>query len=123
MTTRAEGGQLETMRWLRSNGGGWDADACAEAAKGGHLKLLKWLRSRGCPWNEKTAENAAREGHVHVLSWALGNGAPFDAKSVKEALLAEARGEEDRRRRAAFLNRAFRERRVFRASASGASAA
>jgi hypothetical protein len=109
------------MRWLRSNGGGWDADACAEAAKGGHLKLLKWLRSKGCPWNEKTAENAAREGHVHVLSWALGNGAPFDAKSVKEAFLADARGEEDRRRRVEVLNRAFRERRA--GGASGASAA
>jgi hypothetical protein len=74
------------MRWLRANGGGWDADACAEAAKGGHLRLLKWLRSKGCPWNEQTATNAALEGHLHVLSWALMNGAPSDAKAVRDAL-------------------------------------
>jgi hypothetical protein len=77
------------MRWLRANGGGWDADACAEAAKGGHLRLLKWLRSKGCPWNEQTATNAALAGHYHVLSWALRNGAPFDAKAVKGAVLDE----------------------------------
>ena len=81
--------QNAVLWWLRANGGGWDADACAEAAKGGNLRLLKWMRSKGCPWNEKTAENAAREMRVPVLSWAFRNGAPFDAKAVKGAVLDE----------------------------------
>merc|ERR1711934_735087 len=49
----ARGGQLETLKWLRSKGCPWDEDACAGAAESGHLEMVKWLRSEGCPWDAR----------------------------------------------------------------------
>ncbi len=37
------------------------------AAEGGHLEVLLWVQSQGCPWNENTCAKAAREGHLEVL--------------------------------------------------------
>ncbi len=51
MTSRciAFSGNLELLKWVRSNGCPWDDDTCFYAAYGGHLKVLKWARSNGCP--------------------------------------------------------------------------
>ena len=72
-----ECGNLEIMKWLKSEGCPWDASACSGAAKGGHLETLKWLRSEGCPWDERTCERAASRGHLDVLRWAIDNGCPY----------------------------------------------
>ena len=61
------GGHLETLKWLRSEGYPWDEASCNLGAKGGHLEVLKWLRSQGCPWDECACWWAARGGHLDVL--------------------------------------------------------
>ena len=43
-----EGGHMETVRWLKSEGCPWNVWACITAAEGGHLEILKWLRREGC---------------------------------------------------------------------------
>jgi len=49
---------------------------CANAAEGGHLETLKWLRGHDCPWDVRTVEQATAAGHDDVLQWALDNGCP-----------------------------------------------
>ena len=73
-----KGGHLEIMKWLRSEGCGWDWKECAHAAAGGHMEALKWLRGEGCPWNERTCNLAAGYGHLDVLRWAIDNGCPYE---------------------------------------------
>ena len=53
-----------------------DAETCASAAEGGHLETLKWLRSQGCPWDADTLAMAANNNHEHVLQWAVAMGCP-----------------------------------------------
>ena len=38
----------------------------ARAAQGGQLETLKWLREAGCPWDGITTQCAAQEGHIGV---------------------------------------------------------
>ena len=74
MWSAAGGGQLEILKWLRSEGCPWDASACAGAAKCGHLEVLKWLRSEGCPWDSSTWFSAAES----TREWLKENGYPQD---------------------------------------------
>jgi hypothetical protein len=41
----AKGGHLDTLKWIRSNGGKWTSAAAQLAAKSGHLETLKWIRA------------------------------------------------------------------------------
>ena len=50
---------------------------CSSAAEGGHLEVLKWLRSQGCPWDESACAYAAEGGHLDVLEWAIDTGCPY----------------------------------------------
>ena len=50
----AERGDLEMLRWLRSEGCPWNEETCTAAASEGHLDVLKYLHENGCPWNEET---------------------------------------------------------------------
>ena len=79
---------METLKWLRSKGCPWDADACTFAAEGGHLDVLKWLRSEGCLWDAYACQHAATYGHLDVLQWAIDNGCPYDKThwSIRSAL-------------------------------------
>ena len=74
----AMSGNLEVLKWARSNGCPWDVITCSFAAKNGHLEVLKWARSNDCPWDEYTCRNAARNGHLEVLKWARSNGCPWN---------------------------------------------
>ena len=76
----AEGGHLEILTLLRSEGCPWNAETCWKAAREGHLEALKWLRSQDppCPWEDTTCYWAAWGGHVDVLKWwAIDNGCPY----------------------------------------------
>ena len=65
-------GHLEVLKWLRSEGCPWSADACSDAASGGNFEALKWLRSEGFPWDEAHTLAAAEQGgHLDVIEWAL----------------------------------------------------
>ena len=86
-SSQAEGGQLETLKWLRSEGCPWDASACTYAAMGGHLEILKWLRSGGCPWNESACARAAERGHLDVLKWLRSEGCPWGEETCQGAAM------------------------------------
>ena len=58
------GGNLETLKWLRSKGCPWSRWACSSAAKHGHLEILKWLRSEGCPWDADACTEVKQRGLV-----------------------------------------------------------
>jgi len=85
-SSQAEGGQLETLKWLRSEGCPWDARACKGAAYGGHLDVLKWLRSEGCPGNARACRRAALGGHFEILRWLRSEGCPCDAEACHLAV-------------------------------------
>ena len=42
-----ENGYLETLKWIRANGGEWTLNAADSAAADGHLETLKWIRANG----------------------------------------------------------------------------
>ena len=71
-----QGGNLEVIKWLRSEDCPWNEWACAGAAKGGHLEILKWLRSEGFPWDEDACSGAAMNGHLEILKWLKSEGCP-----------------------------------------------
>ena len=77
----AKAGHLEVLKWLRSEGCPWDEHTCAGAAEKGHLEVLKWLRSEGCPWNEEACARAIKGGHLEILKWLRSEGCPWDASA------------------------------------------
>ena len=79
------GGNLETLKWLRSKGCPWSGWACSSAAKHGHLEILKWLRSEGCPWDEGTFTAAVERGHLQMLKWLRSKGCPWDGWACEYA--------------------------------------
>ena len=97
---------MEALKWLRSEGCPWDAEACIHAAAlHGHLDVLKYLHENGCPWDWRTCAWAAEEGHLDVLKYLHENGCPWEeevypyfSKSVREWLKEKGlrfRGEYD----------------------------
>jgi hypothetical protein len=70
----AKGGHLETMKWIRANGGEWTYWAANWAAEGGHLETLKWIRANGGEWTNWAANWAASNGHLETLKWIRTNG-------------------------------------------------
>lgn len=80
----AEGGQIETLEWLRNNGFEWENLTCSGAAKGGHLDVLKWLRSEGCPWNNDVYMQAAKNGYIDIVKWAYANGLTSESSNLCE---------------------------------------
>ena len=70
----AENGHLETLKWIRANGGEWTTYAANWAAKNGHLETLKWIRANGGEWTTDAADNAAENGHLETLQWIRDNG-------------------------------------------------
>merc|ERR1719331_2788212 len=71
------GGNLEALKWLRSEGCPWDEGTFAAAAERGHLEVVKWLRSEGCPRIDREAcAVAAEHGHLEVVKWLRSEGCP-----------------------------------------------
>jgi hypothetical protein len=44
-------GNLDILKWARSNNYFWDSYTLKCAAKNGHIDVLKWAKSNGCSWN------------------------------------------------------------------------
>jgi hypothetical protein len=70
----ARNGHLETLKWIRANGGGWTHWAADRAAENGHLETLKWIRANGGEWTDLAADRAAEYGHLETLQWIRANG-------------------------------------------------
>ena len=49
-----------------NNESAWDESACSQAAEGGHLEILEWLRSEGCRWDE---ERCRTLGEPNIVRW------------------------------------------------------
>jgi hypothetical protein len=70
----AADGRLETLKWVRANGGEWTSLAADWAAQNGHLETLKWIRVNGGEWILLAANWAAQNGHLETLKWIRANG-------------------------------------------------
>ena len=70
ISSAAEQGNLEMVKYCVANEcpiTGW---ACAEAAGNGHLEVLKYLREEvKAPWDSWTTSLAAENGHLHILEY------------------------------------------------------
>ena len=90
----AEGGQLETLKWLRSQGCLWNAKTIwASAARSGSIDLVAYLKfEQKVPWGDFLL-GVAKAGHLHVLQWARRNGCPWGKSSSLIPLHAAVRGD------------------------------
>ena len=70
ISTAAEQGNLEMVKYCVANECPISTYACAFAARGGHLECLKYLHEEGkAPWDLHTASCAAENGHLHILEY------------------------------------------------------
>ncbi|CAL6392051.1 unnamed protein product [Bathycoccus prasinos] len=70
ISTAAEQGNLEMIKYCVANECPIDEDACARAAQNGHLEVLKYLREEvKATWDSRTASWAAAKGHLHILEY------------------------------------------------------
>ena len=70
ISTAAEQGNLEMVKYCVANECPIDEDACAYAASNGHLECLKYLHEEvKAPLNSLTASFAAKHGHLHILEY------------------------------------------------------
>jgi len=70
ISTAAEQGNLEMIKYCVANECPISTYACAFAARGGHLECLKYLHEEGkAPWDFHTASFAAENGHLHILEY------------------------------------------------------
>ena len=54
LSTAAENGHLECLKYAHEHGCPWDEETCAVAAENGQLECLKYAHEHGCPWDEET---------------------------------------------------------------------
>ena len=84
------------MQWLKSqNGFEMDVSLFVSVCAGGDLDCVRWLKSEGCPWDETVPCAAAEGGHLKVLKWLIKEGCPY---SKRKCRMAAARGEERARK-------------------------
>ncbi|WZN62003.1 ANK_REP_REGION domain-containing protein [Chloropicon roscoffensis] len=90
----AGGGDLATIKWLRSKGSQFDQGCVADAAGRGHLEAIKEMRrskARGtgessrARWSEHAVEEAAKGGHLGVVQWLRQNGCPWSSMTSLRA--------------------------------------
>ena len=82
----AYNGHLETLKWIRANGGGeWTICAANWAAENGHLETLKWIHANGGKWTSDAANDAANNGHLETLKWIRANGGEWTSYAVDGA--------------------------------------
>jgi hypothetical protein len=82
----AENGHLETLKWIRANGGEWTTEAADWAAVNVHLETLEWLVRSNAPlevhqeyyrtkveWERRVAEDALDCHLIPDLARVAGN--------------------------------------------------
>ena len=72
---RQEGGHLDVLKWLKSQGSPCPSShesTCAFEAEAGQPEVPKRLRDPDppCPWSDVTCIHAADSGHLKILQWA-----------------------------------------------------
>ena len=71
-------GNLEIMKWFRSNGCGFTDNTFGDAALNGNLENMKWLLENGCHFNYDTFTRAAENGNLENMKWLFSYGCKFD---------------------------------------------
>jgi hypothetical protein len=79
----AQRSSIDVMELLKKHKVPMNWRNCATAATYGQLDALKWLRTNRCQWDEFVVIEAARHKHKHVLEWAIENGCPHDLEVLK----------------------------------------
>ena len=63
-------GDLEVLKWAKTNGCPWGGYTCVCAARNGRLEVLQWARANGCPWDKAMCMREATKGkHADVVAW------------------------------------------------------
>ena len=91
----AEGGQLDTLKWLHAQSAPWDSGTINVAAKHGRLDIIEWAREQHppCPWEGGGAyREAALSGHLHILKWLFAHGCP-DLNDDEDSFIFKAEGD------------------------------
>ena len=73
MVDACTAGNMQLIRWLRSQGCPWSSDICSHAALLGDTSMLQWLRQQDppCPWSCATLHVAAELSDLSTLAWIL----------------------------------------------------
>jgi hypothetical protein len=75
-------GRLETLQWIRANGGGWTHCAADGAASNGHLETLQWIRANSGEWTSDASDWADMWGHLETLEWLTRSNAPLHVPNI-----------------------------------------
>lgn len=75
-------GHLETLKWIREKGGDWTHLAADLSAGKGYLETLKWIRENGGKWTYRAANEASSQGHFETLKWIHENGGKWTTDAV-----------------------------------------
>ncbi|GFH53316.1 hypothetical protein CTEN210_09792 [Chaetoceros tenuissimus] len=70
----AEHGNIEALKWIRSQGAVIVEDTCVFAAMSGRIETLKWLTSIGCPLSKRTFLEAKTSA---IFKYCIENDVPF----------------------------------------------
>lgn len=72
----AEGGQLETMEWLKKNDCPFTEYTFSRGAKSGQINIMEWLKDMNCPWDSYCYTYAGEGNHLNILNWLEEKGCP-----------------------------------------------
>ena len=76
------------MQWLTTQEGfELDRELFVFVCECGNLEIMKWLRSEGCPWGASACRGAASNGHLDVLKWAVDKGCPYEVNKYTRPAL------------------------------------
>ena len=116
MDDAAFGGQLELVKWFRTQGAALDSTTLYNAALTGSFPLTEYLLQNGCnsmslqicevaaefhddtkllellrqynvPWDESTCTAAAKNGNINSLKYIRAQGCPWDRETLYYAVL------------------------------------
>lgn len=91
----AKGGHLDIIIWAKDFANlSLDTQHCINGAvSSGNIELVKWLRSEGAQWNDNTLVSAARNGNIELLQYLFQSGCPFtDSDACAEAVTKKVIG-------------------------------
>lgn len=71
-------GHINILQYAISNGCCLSKNVCMYAAHYGHLDILKYLRKMNCNWDSTVCVYAAKNGHLDILKYARENKCPWN---------------------------------------------